>query len=65
MNPTPHRSHYLKRLSAPLENKEAIPMKAFVAALIACGVLFVIDSEYNEGRYAAIIERAVTSVIPG
>jgi hypothetical protein len=39
-------------------------MKAFVAALIAVGILFVIDSEYNEGRYAAVVQRAITSVIP-
>jgi len=40
-------------------------MKAFIAALIAAGVLCVLDSEFNEGRYATVIQRAVTSVLPG
>jgi hypothetical protein len=40
-------------------------MKAFAAALIAAGILYLVDSEYNEGRYAAVIQRAVTSVIRG
>jgi hypothetical protein len=40
-------------------------MKAFVAALIAAGILYLVDFEYNEGRYAAVIQRAITSVVPG
>jgi hypothetical protein len=34
-------------------------MKAFIAALVAVGVLYVVDSEYNSGRYA----KAVTSMV--
>jgi hypothetical protein len=40
-------------------------MKAFGAALIAIGILYVVDFEYNDGRYAAVIQQAVTSVLPG
>jgi hypothetical protein len=40
-------------------------MKALAAALIASAILYVADSEYNQGRYAAVIQRAVSSVIPG
>ena len=40
-------------------------MKAFVAALIAAGILYLVDSEYNDGRYTAIIKQAITSVIHG
>lgn len=40
-------------------------MKAFAAALIAAGLLYVIDSEYNKGRYAAVVLRAVTTVVRG
>jgi hypothetical protein len=40
-------------------------MKAFAAVLIALGILYVLDSEYNDGRYAMVIQRAVTSVLPG
>ncbi len=37
-------------------------MKALVAALIAAGVLYVVDKGYNDGRYTHVIQRAVTSV---
>jgi hypothetical protein len=40
-------------------------MKAFVAALIAAGILYLVDSEYNDGRYTAAIKQAITSVIHG
>jgi hypothetical protein len=40
-------------------------MKAFIAALIASAILYVADSEYNQGRYAAVIQRAATSLIAG
>jgi hypothetical protein len=40
-------------------------MKVLAAALIASAILYVADSEYNQGRYAAVIQRAVSSVIPG
>jgi hypothetical protein len=63
VNPTPHRSRYLKRSSAPLENEGAIPMKAFVAALIAVGILYVADIEFNNGQYAEVVQRAITSVL--
>ena len=39
-------------------------MKVFAAALIAVGILYLVDSEYNEGRYTAVLERAITSVLP-
>ena len=37
-------------------------MKALVAALIAVGVLYVVDKDYNDGRYTHVIQRAITSV---
>ena len=40
-------------------------MKAFVAASIAVGILYFVDTEYNGGRYTAVIKQAITSVIPG
>ena len=40
-------------------------MKAFVAALIAAGIFYLVDSEYNDGRYTAVIKQAITSVIHG
>ena len=40
-------------------------MKAFVATLIAAGILYVVDSEYNEGRYTAVIKLAITRAIHG
>jgi hypothetical protein len=36
-------------------------MKAFVAALIAVGILYVVDLEYNDGRYATVIQRVITN----
>lgn len=38
-------------------------MKAFAAALIAAAILYVVDSQYNDGRYALVVAQAVTSVI--
>jgi hypothetical protein len=40
-------------------------MKAFAATLIAVGILYVVDSLCNESRYATVVQRAVTSVLPG
>jgi hypothetical protein len=40
-------------------------MKAFGAAVIAAGILYFVDSEYNAGRYTAVIHQAVMSVLPG
>jgi|HubBroStandDraft_5_1064220.scaffolds.fasta_scaffold5078942_1 hypothetical protein len=39
-------------------------MKAFSAALVAVCVLYVIDKQYNDGRYTATIEQAVNSLVP-
>ena len=39
-------------------------MKAFSAALVAVSVLYIIDKEYNDGRYTATIEQAVSSLVP-
>jgi hypothetical protein len=38
-------------------------MKAFTAALIATAILYVVDFQYNDGRFAGIIEQAVTSLV--
>ncbi|HWZ37926.1 MAG TPA: hypothetical protein VNY08_06460 [Bradyrhizobium sp.] len=38
-------------------------MKAIAAALIAAAVLYVVDSQYNDGRYTQVLEQAATSVI--
>jgi hypothetical protein len=40
-------------------------MKAFAAALIAAAILYFVDFEYNDSRYAAVIEQAITSVLRG
>ena len=37
-------------------------MKAFVATLIAVGVLYAVDKVYNDGRYTDVIQRAISSV---
>jgi hypothetical protein len=38
-------------------------MKAFTAALIAIGVLYVVDYQYNDGRYTTVIQEAITAVV--
>ena len=38
-------------------------MKAFVAALIAVGILYVADLDFDDGRYVEVIQRAITSVL--
>jgi hypothetical protein len=39
-------------------------MKAFTAALIAVGILYVVDYQYNDGRYTGVIRQAATSLLP-
>ena len=39
-------------------------MKAFAATFVAVGILYVVDSEYNDGRYTQVIKHAVTSLLP-
>jgi len=38
-------------------------MKAFTAGLFAVVILYAVDSQYNDGRYAHVIEHAVTSLV--
>jgi hypothetical protein len=38
-------------------------MKAFIAALIAGAVLYFVDSQYNDGRYSAVVKQAITSMV--
>ena len=38
--------------------------QSLAAALIAVGILYAVDSGYNDGRYSAIVERAITEA-PG
>jgi len=40
-------------------------MKALVAALIAAAILYLADNQYNDGRYAQVLQQAVTSLLPG
>ena len=39
-------------------------MKAFGAALVAIAILYVFDSQYNDGRYTQVLQQAVTSLLP-
>ena len=39
-------------------------MKALIATLIAVGVLYAVNSEYNDGRYSAVIQQAITTALP-
>ncbi len=39
-------------------------MKAFLAACVAIGILWGIDTEFNNGRYADVVMRAVKSALP-
>ena len=40
------------------------PMKAFGAALVAAAILYVVDAEYNDGRYTQVIQQVMTSMRP-
>ncbi len=40
-------------------------MKVFLAALVAVAVLYVVDADYNDGRYTQIIRQAATNLLPG
>ena len=39
-------------------------MKAFGAALVAAAILYVVDAEYNDGRYTQVIQQVMTSMRP-
>jgi hypothetical protein len=38
-------------------------MKAIVAAVVAALLLYVVDTEYNEGRYSQVVRHAAESLI--
>ena len=40
-------------------------MKAIIAALIAAGILYVVDLEYNDGRYATVVKSAIAGLVHG
>jgi hypothetical protein len=40
-------------------------MRALAAALIAVAILYVVDSEYNDGRYTQVLQQATTSLLRG
>jgi len=40
-------------------------MKAISAALIAAAILYVVDLEYNDGRYATVVKSAITGLVRG
>ena len=37
-------------------------MKAIISILVAAGILYVFDIEYNDGRYIAVVKEAVGSL---
>ena len=38
-------------------------MKAFLAACVAVGILWGIDTEFNNGRYTDVVKRVVKSAL--
>ena len=38
-------------------------MKPFIAAIIAIGVLWLVDNEFNDGRYGDVVARGIFSLI--
>jgi hypothetical protein len=40
-------------------------MRALAAALIAVAILYVVDSEYNDGRHTQVLQQAATSLLRG
>jgi hypothetical protein len=38
-------------------------MKTITAALFAATVVYVVDSQYNDGRYTQVVEQVVIGVI--
>jgi len=37
-------------------------MRALGAALVAVSVLYAVDTEYNDGRYTAVIKQAMSNL---
>ncbi|WP_024518890.1 hypothetical protein [Bradyrhizobium sp. Tv2a-2] len=42
-----------------------VPVKGLIAALVAGAILYVVDSQYNDGRYTQVLHQAVTSLLRG
>jgi hypothetical protein len=40
-----------------------VQMKGFIATFIAIGVLWVVDAEYNAGRYGDVVKKAAMSIL--
>jgi hypothetical protein len=43
--------------------RRILDMKQFLAACVAIAVLWAIDVEFNDGRYSAIVKRALNSIV--
>ncbi|WP_283815766.1 hypothetical protein [Bradyrhizobium lablabi] len=39
-------------------------MRVFIAACTAIGILWLIDIEFNKGRYSDVVQRAIKSMLP-
>ena len=38
-------------------------MKPFLAAIVAIGALYLVDSEFNDGRYSNVVVRGALNLI--
>jgi hypothetical protein len=47
-----------------LDSTRKPSVKAFTAALIATAILYVADTQYNDGKYTQVIEQAMASLVP-
>jgi hypothetical protein len=41
-----------------------IRMRAFIAGCVAVGILLGVDAEMNGGRYRAVVQKAIISILP-
>jgi hypothetical protein len=35
-----------------------------LSGLVAVGILYAVDHEYNDGRYSSVIQQAIAAIIP-
>jgi hypothetical protein len=61
--PRPHFGRYVMATIAVPDSSGRPFMKGFIAALIAGAILYVVDFEYNDGRYTRVVKQAATSLV--
>ena len=62
--PRPNSAGQLAKSCDGMIRLRGSEMKAFVAALVAVGIQYAVDREYNDGRYSSVVQQAIAAMVP-